>query len=345
MGRALHDGDPHGLVTSRPVERLLGNTVWFIVGDGASPKRYSLGSVFVVDAVGDADHQEFRYTASGRGHTFQPPLPLNELPWFSELFRRMAHFSLGVQEVKDPRFVAELIGLAKEAGYQASGGVPMATTLSEYCVYTIVHRDELTKAARRGGPIRFRESKAWATARKLWKQARAGGVGFPVLLGDATDCSRLEYWGLLTDIEVGGKSTQFAVDRLRPLPGKHTPQELVLRDSGEHIAPNYIRPYAICHTPRFLAEQDSADDQENEIVLPEEIDPLLYEGASKQITVNAYERSAEARRRCIEAHGTSCCICGMSFGEVYGPEAVRLYPRPPRSAIVRSRREIPRKSR
>ena len=149
----------------------------------------------------------------------------------------------------------------------------------------------------------------------------SGRCWFPVLLGDATDCSRLEYWGLLTDIEVGGKSTQFAVDRLRPLPGKHTPQELVLRDSGEHIAPNYIRPYAICHTPRFLAEQDSADDQENEIVLPEEIDPLLYEGAPKQITVNAYERGAEARRRCIKDHGTSCCICGMSFGEVYGPEA------------------------
>src|SRR5206468_3564239 len=118
--------------------------------------------------------------------------------------------------------------------------VPMATTLSDHCVYTIVHRDELTKAARRGGPSRFRESKAWATGKKLWQQARAEGVGFPVLLGDATDCSRLEYWGLLTDIEVEGKSTQFTIDRLRPLPGRHAPQELVLKNSGEHIAPNYI---------------------------------------------------------------------------------------------------------
>ena len=33
------------------------------------------------------------------------------------------------------------------------------------------------------------------------------------------------------------------------------------------------------------------------------------------------ERNPEARRRCIAAHGTACCICGFSFGAVYGPEA------------------------
>lgn len=45
------------------------------------------------------------------------------------------------------------------------------------------------------------------------------------------------------------------------------------------------------------------------------------EGATRQITVNAYERSPEARRRCLEHHGRSCAVCGMSFGEVYGPLA------------------------
>ena len=58
-------------------------------------------------------------------------------------------------------------------------------------------------------------------------------------------------------------------------------------------------------------------------VSPDEIssaDPLL-EGAVCRITVNAYERSHEARQICIAAHGTSCFICGFSFGEVYGPEA------------------------
>jgi 5-methylcytosine-specific restriction endonuclease McrA len=57
--------------------------------------------------------------------------------------------------------------------------------------------------------------------------------------------------------------------------------------------------------------------------LPEEIaEPTLYvEGASRQVSVNAYERNPEARRRCIEHYGTKCCICGVSFGAVYGAEA------------------------
>lgn len=58
-------------------------------------------------------------------------------------------------------------------------------------------------------------------------------------------------------------------------------------------------------------------------VLPEEIvEPsALVEGAVRSIAVDAYERNPEARRRCIEARGTACSICGFSFGAVYGPEA------------------------
>jgi predicted HNH restriction endonuclease len=56
--------------------------------------------------------------------------------------------------------------------------------------------------------------------------------------------------------------------------------------------------------------------------LPEEILAVgLTEGAVRTITVNAYERNPRARQQCIAAHGTDCCICGFSFGAVYGPEA------------------------
>ena len=44
----------------------------------------------------------------------------------------------------------------------------------------------------------------------------------------------------------------------------------------------------------------------------------LQEGAVKLVSVNAYERSPEARRLCINAHGTSCAVCGFSFETVYG---------------------------
>jgi hypothetical protein len=133
----------------------------------------------------------------------------------------------------------------------------MTRAFSEHCVYTIVHTDLLAQAARQVSPTTFCESKAWGTGRQLWQQAQAAGVGFPVLLGDAMDCSRLEYWGLLTGVEIDDEATRFTVDRVRQLPGSHTPQELVLRGTGEYIAPNFIRPYAICRTPAFLSEQDA----------------------------------------------------------------------------------------
>ena len=59
----------------------------------------------------------------------------------------------------------------------------------------------------------------------------------------------------------------------------------------------------------------------NYFLLPEEIaattGPLL-EGPAYRVMVNAYERNAAARRQCIEHYGPTCCICGFSFGAVYG---------------------------
>lgn len=59
-----------------------------------------------------------------------------------------------------------------------------------------------------------------------------------------------------------------------------------------------------------------------ETKIPEEIDydgrEAFYEGASKQIYVNAYERSKDARNRCIEFYGVRCVICGFDFEKIYG---------------------------
>jgi len=126
-------------------------------------------------------------------------------------------------------------------------------SLAEHCVYTIVHADRLAKAERRGRPTTFNEAKRWVTAHKLWQRARKSGVEMAVLFADATDCSRLLHWGLLTDLDISDSGTSFTVDRVRPLPTGHSPQELVLRSSGERIASSFIRPYAVCQTPDFVS--------------------------------------------------------------------------------------------
>jgi len=63
-----------------------------------------------------------------------------------------------------------------------------------------------------------------------------------------------------------------------------------------------------------------ASDNSDEIQLAEEIEtPERYsEGAKTTISINAFERSAKARKACIKHHGMNCATCGFNFESVYG---------------------------
>ncbi|NLD38711.1 MAG: HNH endonuclease [Desulfatiglans sp.] len=63
-----------------------------------------------------------------------------------------------------------------------------------------------------------------------------------------------------------------------------------------------------------------ACDEVDDIQIAEEIPtPEKYsEGAKKTIAINAFERSARARRACIRHHGLNCTACGFNFEAAYG---------------------------
>jgi predicted HNH restriction endonuclease len=44
------------------------------------------------------------------------------------------------------------------------------------------------------------------------------------------------------------------------------------------------------------------------------------EGGKKTVTLNAYERSWDARSKCVAHRGTRCSVCNFSFEEEYGPQ-------------------------
>lgn len=123
---------------------------------------------------------------------------------------------------------------------------------SEACIYTILHVDKLAAFHRNGGYGTAREARGWATGQKLFLAARHAGHVMPILFADAADCSRILYRAEILAIDVDAQGTRYAFQGLRPLAGKHAPQELRLLKTGAHIAPHFIRPYAICRTPGFL---------------------------------------------------------------------------------------------
>jgi len=54
-------------------------------------------------------------------------------------------------------------------------------------------------------------------------------------------------------------------------------------------------------------------------LFPDELPIGPYpEGAKKTVRVNRYERSFEARRKCIEHYGCRCAVCEFCFTDVYG---------------------------
>lgn len=186
-----------------------------------------------------------------------------------------------------------------------------------YCVYTIVNGEVLDAVALDRSPLIHTERKNWATAASYLNDAKSRNELVPVLLGDARDCSKLLYWGLLTRVDVHETGTTYEVDRLRQLPPSHSPQELVLSSTGKNIAPGFIRPYALCQTPDFLSALPAG---QGAFLSPEEgpVPDTYVEGAALRVTVNSYERNAAARKKCISHHGCTCAVCGFDFKNIYG---------------------------
>ena len=140
----------------------------------------------------------------------------------------------------------------KAPARSSTGGQSAVRDLSQECIYTIVHIDLLSSIEAGSGSGVLTESKPWTSGRRLLDQSRHRNLDLPIVFADATDCSRLLFWAIIKRIDTVADGTRYAFERLRPIPGRHAPQELVLLSSGKRIAPNYIRPYALCRTPAFL---------------------------------------------------------------------------------------------
>jgi hypothetical protein len=129
-------------------------------------------------------------------------------------------------------------------------------SVSKYCVYTIVEGEKLTNDFKKQKECCYDEGRPWVSAANLLEESRLTNSRMPVLFGDASNCGPLLYWGWLKDVQVqNGKTTKYKVERLQKIGGKPAPQvvqDLVRRKPRINIAPNFIRPYAICETPSFL---------------------------------------------------------------------------------------------
>ena len=74
--------------------------------------------------------------------------------------------------------------------------------LSEFCVYTMRHRQELDYVYAAGGRGRYVENKPWVEGRRVLTAAQATGRRVPLLLSAADVLSGIIYLAVLDGIEI-----------------------------------------------------------------------------------------------------------------------------------------------
>ncbi len=76
----------------------------------------------------------------------------------------------------------------------------MAITLTDTCIYTIKHTDDLETAAKTPGLVTFTEDKRWVTAQKMLIKALRLGERVPIIFAPAEFTRFLFGWGLLDKV-------------------------------------------------------------------------------------------------------------------------------------------------
>jgi 5-methylcytosine-specific restriction protein A len=95
------------------------------------------------------------------------------------------------------------------------------------------------------------------------------------------------------------------------------------RKSKDGIGPATIGGFTPTLSVRTLSKIGNvwyASDNSDDIQLAEEIEipEKFSEGAKTTISINAFERSAKARKACVRHHGLNCTACGFNFKSAYG---------------------------
>lgn len=126
--------------------------------------------------------------------------------------------------------------------------------LTDLCIYTIKHSDDLRATLANGGRDTYRERKKWVRAKQLLDEAKRAGKRLPVIFAPAEGTFHLFAWALLDEV-LPDETSSYTFSELQlfdPQPHKST---LRKASDGEPLDEWFIRPYAICQTPNYLIQQ------------------------------------------------------------------------------------------
>lgn len=115
MGRPLQLEGTLNFVSRKVghLKKALGNTVWVVQGSPARGRtEYELLGAYIAKSLHEESGASGAYRIGGaEGVEFQPPVPLNDLPWFPSLRKSQGNFGLGFNRLGDGGVIEALIAL------------------------------------------------------------------------------------------------------------------------------------------------------------------------------------------------------------------------------------------
>lgn len=138
----------------------------------------------------------------------------------------------------------------------------MTIEISKFCVYTLREKTVLD-AVGEGGSAEFTENRKWVDGARQFRQAQAEGQRMAIVFSDAAYGGGLNYYAFLTNVEVLAETpagpTRYAFHDLRHIRGNYPLSYLIKKNGDAPLSDNYIRPYVVCYTPKFIYEEAAAE--------------------------------------------------------------------------------------
>ncbi len=181
----------------------------------------------------------------------------------------------------------------------------------------------------------FRSSKSWATAHA----ANAAHGTLLIYFAPVGGKKGVEYTGLLHQVHLNPSSDDPVTKEVMASELDSTRAEGLWEDSVKTLyvvshCERLARPFPLSALIKANNRTPLSDDfkysyavvrEETALHMPFELHPeeieepaKYFEGATRQVSVNVYERNAAARKVCLNYYGCVCAVCEFDFSVVYG---------------------------
>jgi len=197
----------------------------------------------------------------------------------------------------------------------------MNQSLYKKSVYTIRHSSELKGVYEKDGAGSFVERKNWATAVTLLKEATKANQRLPLLLAHSESIDGVRYWARIRSLSIDDNGhTTVKYSDLTKIPLGVPLSQLILVNSNRPLRDDFIRPYAICHTPDFLVSEKTS-----EFAPDLEVDDIVSRGEGRLVArlhfIRERDRSLimDKKRQVLTAGARLVCeVCKFDFEDFYG---------------------------